>query len=78
MIIGQKIKEVLQAEGKDASWLAEQIPCERSNVYNIFRRRSISIDLLWYISSILNHDFFADISDEWQRDRKEDCVLESV
>lgn len=51
-------------EGHNACWLAERIPCERSNVYNIFRRESISVDLLFRISEVLGYDFFKEISDE--------------
>lgn len=65
MDIGKRIKEILDEQGRSASWLAEQIPCERSNVYNIFRRSSIGIDLLYVISSALNHDFFKEMSEEW-------------
>lgn len=64
MNIGKKIREVLDNEGHNACWLAERIPCERSNVYNIFRRESISVDLLFRISEVLEYDFFKEISDE--------------
>lgn len=66
MNIGKRIKEILDEQGRSANWLAGQIPCERSNVYNIFRRSSISMDLLYVISSLLNHDFFKELSEEWQ------------
>lgn len=70
MDIGKRIKQVVSEKGLSASWLAEQIPCERSNVYSIFRRESINIDLLQTISTILEHDFFAELSDEWKQQRK--------
>lgn len=75
MHVGNRIKEVLEEQGHNACWLASQIPCERSNVYNIFKRESIGIDLLFRISEVLGHDFFKEISDgdsqgdecrEWQ------------
>lgn len=69
MHIGKKIREKLDEHGHSASWLAEQIPCERSNVYNIFRRESINVDLLATLSTILEHDFFYDLSEEWKRQR---------
>lgn len=73
MNIGKRIKEVLDEKGLTAAWLAEQIPCERSNVYNIFRRSSINVNLLYSLSAILQYDFFKELSDEWQasRDAKE-------
>ena len=64
MKIGQHIKEVLFSQQRSAKWLAEQIPCERTNVYNIFNRGDINIKLLRQLSVILEHDFFKDLSEE--------------
>lgn len=66
--VGNRIKEVLEEQGHNACWLAQQIPCERSNVYNIFKRESIGIDLLFRISEVLGHDFFKEISEEVSRE----------
>lgn len=62
--IGERIKEVLLEKGHNACWLSERIPCERSNVYHIFKRCDIGIELLFRISEILDHDFFAELSEE--------------
>lgn len=64
MKIGQRIKNVLFCKGHTAMWLAEQLKCERTNVYDIFRRSDISVNLLTSISIILEHDFFAELSSE--------------
>lgn len=69
MNIGKRIRNIVEMKGRSAAWLAEQIPCERSNVYNIFRRESIGIDLLYSISTILDYDFFAELSEEWKSQR---------
>lgn len=61
--LGNRIREVLREQGRNACWLAARIPCERSNVYNIFRRGSMGVDLLYRISEVLGHDFFKEISD---------------
>ena len=45
-------------------WLAEQLKCERTNVYDIFRRNDINVNLLTSISVILEYDFFAELSSE--------------
>jgi len=66
MDIGKRIRDVLDEQGRSAIWLAERIPCERSNVYDIFRRSNIGMELLMVISTVLNHDFFKELSDEWQ------------
>lgn len=68
MHIGNRIKEVLVEQGRTAVWLAAQIPCERSNVYHIFRREDISVVLLYKISKILNYNFFEEISEDIQKE----------
>lgn len=67
MDIGKRVKEVMHYKGLTASWLAEQIPCERSNVYNIFRRNAMNVDLLRRLCVILEYDFFRDLSEELQK-----------
>lgn len=69
MHIGNRIKEILLKRGQSACWLASRIPCERSNVYHIFRRKDISVELLYVISGILEHDFFSELSEELKRER---------
>lgn len=64
MNIGERIEAILRKQGKSAAWLATQIPCERTNVYNIFRRKSVDARLLMKISQILEYDFFKDLSEE--------------
>lgn len=70
MHIGNRIKEVLDERKQRACWLAEQIPCERSNIYHIFKRHDISVELLRTISLVLDHDFFAELSVELQQEMK--------
>ena len=60
--IGQLILQVLKERHKSAKWLAKQIPCDRSNIYNIFQRDNINTNLLYRICLILDYDFFADLS----------------
>lgn len=77
MHIGIRIKEVLdsKSKGQTVTWFAQQLHCDRRNVYSIFSRASIDTDLLRRISIILDHDFFRDLSDEYGRqgpDRTED------
>ena len=57
--IGEVIKDELNRQGHGAQWLAAQLGCNRTNIYNIFVRESISTDLLMKISIALNRDFFA-------------------
>ncbi len=69
MHIGEKIKEVIAQQGRTTRWLAEQIPCERTNAYKILKRNTIDIDLLQRISQILEYDFFKDLSEETFKDQ---------
>ena len=56
--IGEHIKEVLLSQHHSAKWLADQIPCERTNVYDIFKRTDINVNLLQRLCVILDFDFF--------------------
>ena len=64
MHIGQRIKEIMQQKHRSVIWVAQQIACERTNVYNIFKRKSLDARLLMRISVILEHDFFKELSEE--------------
>lgn len=64
MHIGKRIQDELKTQGRSVTWFAKQLPCDRSNVYKIFKHESIDLVLLMRISKILNHDFFKDCSDE--------------
>ncbi len=64
MDIGKRVKEVLFEQGRSACWLASQIPCERTNVYDIFKRQDMNVKLLAQLSIVLQHDFFAELSHE--------------
>ena len=64
MHIGLRVQEVLREQERSATWFAEKLCYTRSNVYKIFDRSSIDTFLLQRISQILNHNFFADLSDD--------------
>ncbi len=57
--IGKEIHNELLRQGHSVLWLSEQLECNRTNIYNIFSRESISTDLLLKISIALKKDFFA-------------------
>lgn len=56
--IGKLIEAELRRQERTVSWFARKLYCDRSNVYDIFKRENIDVDLLLRISSILKHDFF--------------------
>lgn len=64
MHIGNRIKTELFNKGLSAKWLAEKIDCERTNVYDIFKREDMNVGLLVRISNVLNHDFLKEVSEE--------------
>ena len=57
--IGKEIKAELHRQERGVSWLADKLHCDRTNVYNIFKRQGIDTRLLERISVILNRNFFA-------------------
>ena len=62
--IGNLISEQLKKDGRSKVWLADQLNCERANIYRILKRPYIDTDKLRKIKKILNHDFFAYYSDK--------------
>lgn len=67
--IGKMIKEAFDSQPKNhnIAWFANQLHCNRANVYNIFKRRTLDVELLQHISLILNVDFFSVLSEETKR-----------
>ena len=48
--IGQLIKDEFDRQGRRATWLAAKLNCNRSNVYSIFQRDNIDVEILIKIS----------------------------
>jgi transcriptional regulator with XRE-family HTH domain len=57
LIIGERIKDVFEAKKMKLKDFAEAIGVARQNVYRIFEKDTIDIDLLLQISTVLEHDF---------------------
>lgn len=57
--IGKEIEAELHRQERGVTWLARKLHCDRTNVYNIFKRQGIDTRLLERISIILNRNFFA-------------------
>ena len=60
-IIGQRIKAGMVNRGLSISQFARMINCDRSNVYDIFQRRSIDSDLLRLISKALGRNYLLEM-----------------
>lgn len=56
--IGQLIEQELRRQERSVSWFARKLCCDRTNVYDIFKRQSIDTTLLLRISRILHRNFF--------------------
>lgn len=72
--IGQLIEAELRRQERTVAWFARNLPCERTNVYDIFKRRSIDTELLLRISRLLQHDFFRYYTAD-AADRQENSTL---
>ena len=64
VIIGERIREVLRERKMDVAEFARLLPYDPTNVYNIFRRKKIDIELLARISKVLGHDFVAEVCEQ--------------
>ena len=62
--IGQLIQEEMNLQGRNVTWLAKGIFCEKSNVYKMFKRKSIDLAQLMKVSEVLNHNFLKDCDEE--------------
>ena len=56
--IGNLIEKEFRRQERSVSWLARKLFCERTNIYDIFKRQSIDTEMLLRISEALHHDFF--------------------
>ena len=56
--IGHIVRQTLKSQGRTVTWLAQQLPCDRSNVYKIFAKRTLDTELLLTLSKVLGVDFF--------------------
>ena len=56
--IGAAIEAVMKEQGISPTVMARKLNCERQNIYNIYKRRSIDSELLARISKILGVRFY--------------------
>lgn len=59
--IGSLIKEKMEERGLSVSDFAHALHYERTNIYKIFKRGSIDVDLLLRISEVLAYDFLREV-----------------
>ncbi len=61
--LGTLIRKELEKQQRTVTWLAKQINVDRSNIYDIFDRRFVNIEILTHISRALGRNFFKDLAD---------------
>lgn len=66
--IGELIHEEMVRQNRTVNWLAKEIYCEKSNVYKLFRRKSIDLAQVMRISEVLGHNFLRDCFTEEDED----------
>ena len=62
--VGKLIEDELYRQGRTVNWFAHEIYCEKSNVYKMFKRKSIDLAQLMKISEVLDHNFLSDCFEE--------------
>ena len=67
--MGQMVEDVFRKfesehEGCSVKWFAEQLHCDRRNVYDIFKRYTIDTQLLTQICLVLEYNFFSDLAEK--------------
>lgn len=70
--IGDSIRKVLAEKDKSVSWLAQNIPCDRSNLYRMLRKQNFDLYTLLRISKLLEYNFLDDCSKSIQED--DECI----
>ncbi len=67
--IGKIIEADLRNKNKSVTWLAQQLFCDRTNIYSIFKRASIDSAMLARISAIMDRDFFIEYASFVEEER---------
>ena len=76
MHLGKLVQEELRQQERTVVWFAKKLNCDRTNIYDIFRRSDMDTLLLRRISKILHYDFFADLSRNVRKEAYEELQKE--
>ena len=60
--IGELIKQEMERQDRKPTWLAKKISCDRTNVYHIYKQKSLNTETLERISIALHRNFFLDLA----------------
>ena len=56
--IGEEIRAEVKRQGRTVEWVARRMPCDKSNIYKLFKKESIDVKLLMRFGEVLGRDFF--------------------
>ena len=70
LAIGELIRKKLKESGHTVVWFANTLQCSRTNIYKMFKKKTIETDELFVICEILGYDFFKLYSKELQKRTK--------
>lgn len=71
--IGALIKKKAEEQGRSIHWLADNLSCHRSNIYDIFTRENMDVALLIKISYVLRYNFLKEIAQGIDADIEKYC-----
>ncbi len=58
--VGEMVRRRVVESGFSVAALARSIHCSRSNIYSLYKRKSIDIEQLLLLSKVLNYDFVSE------------------
>lgn len=76
--IGEMINDEVRKQQISIVDFAKMINCTRANVYHIFERNNIDIELLKRISTVLNHNYFEDLANNMDLARPVELSEEEI
>ena len=65
--VGEMVAEVMYQQHVSKQDFADRIATDCSNVYRILKKESIETNQLYRYSKELNHNFFRDLADEFDK-----------
>ena len=65
--VGEMVAEVMYQQHISKAEFAERIGTDRTNVYRILKKDSMETNQLYRYSKALNHNFFRDLAEEFER-----------
>ncbi|MDR3287543.1 MAG: helix-turn-helix domain-containing protein [Prevotellaceae bacterium] len=74
--IGETIKQKMKEQNFRVADFAKAIHCNRNNVYSIFKRKNIDVELLMLISKVLEYDFITEVYFKQKSTKKYLILLE--